>query len=168
MVVAFLQPLETKYINTKSSTQKNGFIDGKRVVVELEKPNFVWNGWSVRIALYFMIWLASSFCLKKFYRVAHSPAYSSQQGHLCLISEMLRSRRKVYLHRNDETNKIYIAFNTLKKKTFFSITARAASPGRISSGKLVRMVDLDVLQFQELWWILQAPLQVWHFVSFIV
>ena len=55
MVVDFLQPFETKYIKTKSSTQKNGFIDGKRVVVELEKPNFVWNGWSVRIALYFMI-----------------------------------------------------------------------------------------------------------------
>ena len=55
MVVAVLQPFETKYIKTKSSTQKNGFIDGKRVVVELEKPNFVWNGWSVRIALYFII-----------------------------------------------------------------------------------------------------------------
>ena len=98
-----------------------------------------------------MIWLASSFCLKslrkwKFYRVAHSPAYSSQQGHLCLISEMLRSKRKVYLHRNDKTNKMYIVFNTLKKKTFFSITARAASPGRISSGKLVGMEDWDVLQ----------------------
>ena len=47
MVVAYLQPFETKSIKTKSSTQKNGFIDGKRVVVELEKPNFVWNGWSL-------------------------------------------------------------------------------------------------------------------------
>ena len=95
-----------------------------------------------------IIFLLEIFKKVKVYRVAHSSTYSSQEGHLCLISEMLRSKRKVYLHRNDKTNKMYIVFNTLKKKTFFSITARAASPGRISSGKLVRMVDQDVLQFQ--------------------